>query len=146
MIRSYLKLSSSYTTSPLVNLFTKKLSPFSFILPSDFNRISRSLYRMSESKVIDPTPTDRPLLMIPGPVEYESAVLSMLGTQTLSHISPIFIQEFSNVLKNLKVILNANKSQPLVISSSGTTGWDCILANLCEDKDNLLVLNTGYFS
>ena len=36
-------------------------------------------------------------------------------------------------------------SQPLVVSGSGTLGWDMVAANLVERDDDVLVLHTGYF-
>lgn len=39
----------------------------------------------------------------------------------------------------------APNSQPLVVSGSGTLGWDLVAANLSEPGDNVLVLHTGYF-
>src|SRR4051794_39299167 len=43
----------------------------------------------------DLTPTNRSILMIPGPIEYEKSVLNMLSQPSLSHVSPQFISEFS---------------------------------------------------
>lgn len=37
-------------------------------------------------------------------------------------------------------------SQPFVLSGSGTLGWDLVAANLVEPGEDVLVLNTGYFS
>ena len=37
-------------------------------------------------------------------------------------------------------------SQPIVISGSGTLGWDQVAANLVEPGDEALVLHTGYFA
>lgn len=37
-------------------------------------------------------------------------------------------------------------AQPLVISGSGTLGWDLVAANLAEPGDEVLVLHTGYFA
>lgn len=37
------------------------------------------------------------------------------------------------------------KAQPLVISGSGTLGWDLVAANLIEAGEDALVLHTGYF-
>lgn len=39
-----------------------------------------------------------------------------------------------------------SSSQPLVISGSGTLGWDLVAANLAEPGDEVLVLHTGYFA
>lgn len=36
-------------------------------------------------------------------------------------------------------------SQPVVVSGSGTLGWDMVSSNLVEPGENVLVLNTGYF-
>ena len=39
-----------------------------------------------------------------------------------------------------------SSSQPLVVSGSGTLGWDMVAANLAEPGDEVLVLHTGYFA
>jgi len=36
-------------------------------------------------------------------------------------------------------------SQPLVLSGSGTLGWDIVASNLAEPGDDALVLHTGVF-
>jgi alanine-glyoxylate transaminase / serine-glyoxylate transaminase / serine-pyruvate transaminase len=41
---------------------------------------------------------------------------------------------------------NDPSSQPLVVSGSGTLGWDLVAANLAEPGDDVLVLHTGYFA
>jgi alanine-glyoxylate transaminase/serine-glyoxylate transaminase/serine-pyruvate transaminase len=128
-------------------LYNTKLVLSSFEYKVLSSQLHLSYSRMSaEKKSLDYTPTDRNLLMIPGPIEYDSNVLNMLANPSLSHVSPVFINEFSNVIKNLRKILGGEKSQPLILSGSGTLGWDVILANLCESGDNILVINTGYFS
>jgi hypothetical protein len=133
----------------LYRISNKNLNYFvlnkSFGMMSDMNKSNESKDKNNNNNN-DPTPNHRPLLMIPGPIEYEQSVLHMLGSPTVSHVSPLFISDFGSVIKNLRIIFNGPKSQPLVLSGSGTLGWDCLLANLCEEKDNLLVVNTGYFS
>lgn len=37
-------------------------------------------------------------------------------------------------------------AQPLVLSGSGTLGWDVVAANLVQPGDDVLVLHTGYFA
>ena len=49
------------------------------------------------------------------------------------------------MLRNLFQTSNP-KSQPFVISGSGTLGWDQVAANLTEPGDDVLVLHTGYFA
>jgi alanine-glyoxylate transaminase/serine-glyoxylate transaminase/serine-pyruvate transaminase len=55
---------------------------------------------------------------------------------------------FSEVLQNLRKLFQTtdSASQPIVISGSGTLGWDQVAANLVEPGDEVLVLHTGYFA
>ncbi len=41
-----------------------------------------------------------------------------------------------------KVFL-AEDGQPLVVTGSGTLGWDMVGANLLEEGDEILIVNTG---
>lgn len=71
----------------------------------------------------------------------------MLTLRSQSHTSPAFIETFGETLSMLRKLFQTTDpaSQPLVVSGSGTLGWDIVAANLSEPGDNALVLNTGYF-
>ena len=85
--------------------------------------------------------------MIPGPIEFENEVMSVLSKPVPSHVAPSFIKIFSSALKNVRrVLLGGEKSQPFVLTGGGSMCWDCMTVNLCETNDRALVLNTGYFS
>jgi alanine-glyoxylate transaminase/serine-glyoxylate transaminase/serine-pyruvate transaminase len=88
----------------------------------------------------------RTLLMIPGPVEFEPAVLSALGEPTTSHLAPRFIEAFGQSLEYLRQVFESPSGQPLVLAGSGTLAMDCAGANLVQPGDKALVVNTGYFS
>jgi len=88
---------------------------------------------------------DRPLLMIPGPIEFSPAVLKATGEPSLSHVSPDFINLFSEALILLRQVFLTTKAQPFVVSGSGTLGWDMVGANLLERDEKALVVSTGYF-
>jgi alanine-glyoxylate transaminase/serine-glyoxylate transaminase/serine-pyruvate transaminase len=90
--------------------------------------------------------SERPLLMIPGPIEFEPSVLRALGEQTRSHVDPVFMQAFSRALKNLRVVFEAPSAQPFVVAGTGTLAMELAVANLIEPGDAALVVNTGYFS
>lgn len=67
------------------------------------------------------------------------------------HISPGFLEEFGSALEHLRTVFGAPTGQPIILSGSGTLGWEVIAANLLESKDgssdaDVLVVNTGYFS
>jgi alanine-glyoxylate transaminase / serine-glyoxylate transaminase / serine-pyruvate transaminase len=86
------------------------------------------------------------LLMIPGPVEFDSEVLSALGSHTPSHVSLEFIDVFAQVLEKLREIFLCPDGQPFVLAGSGTLAMDSVSANLVEPGDKSLVVSTGYFS
>ncbi len=89
---------------------------------------------------------DRKLLMIPGPIEFEPAVLSALGAPTTSHVAANFIAAFGQALERLRQVFLSPQGQPFVLAGSGTLAMDCAGANLVEPGDRALVVNTGYFS
>ena len=88
---------------------------------------------------------DRPLLMIPGPIEFEPAVLAAMGSPTTSHVAPDFIEAFGAALERLREVFLCPDGQPFVVAGSGTLAMDLAGANLVEPGDKALVVNTGYF-
>ena len=89
---------------------------------------------------------NRTLLMIPGPIEFEPAVLAALGAPTTSHIAPNFIEEFGQALERtapgLPVRPTASRSSS---PARARWRWTWPAANLIEPGDRALVVNTGYF-
>jgi alanine-glyoxylate transaminase / serine-glyoxylate transaminase / serine-pyruvate transaminase len=88
---------------------------------------------------------DRSLLMIPGPIEFEPAVLAALGAPTASHVAPDFIEVFGGSLEQMKDLWRCPSGQPFVIAGSGTLAMEIAAANLVEPGDRVLVISTGYF-
>jgi alanine-glyoxylate transaminase / serine-glyoxylate transaminase / serine-pyruvate transaminase len=87
----------------------------------------------------------RKLLMIPGPIEFEPAVLQALGAPTKSHTAPDFIASFSNSLHMMKKVWECPDGQAFIMAGSGTLAMDMAGANLIEPGDKALVISTGYF-
>jgi alanine-glyoxylate transaminase/serine-glyoxylate transaminase/serine-pyruvate transaminase len=83
--------------------------------------------------------------MIPGPIEFEPAVLAALGAPTTSHIAPDFIEAFGQALERMREVFLCPDGQPFVVAGSGTLAMDLAGANLVEPGDRVLVVNTGYF-
>lgn len=88
---------------------------------------------------------DRTLLMIPGPIESDPAVLRALGAPTTSHVSPDFIDVFGRTLERMRDVWQAPTGQPFLLAGSGTLAMDAVGANLVEPGDRALVLSTGVF-
>jgi alanine-glyoxylate transaminase/serine-glyoxylate transaminase/serine-pyruvate transaminase len=88
----------------------------------------------------------RTLLMIPGPIEFEPAVMAKMGEPTTSHVAANFIEAFGQALQDMRQVFQSPIGQPLVLAGSGTLAMDCAAANLVEPGDKALVVDTGYFS
>ena len=87
------------------------------------------------------------LLMIPGPIEVADDVLYANAHPAMAHVAPQFVPVFGEVLMNLRKVVNASKdAQPLAIAGSGTMGWDMTALNVLQPGEEVLVLQTGYFS
>ncbi|KAI8611108.1 pyridoxal phosphate-dependent transferase [Chytriomyces sp. MP71] len=91
-----------------------------------------------------PVPS-RKLLMIPGPIEFDSDVLAAMATPAIGHVDPVFIEKFGASLEMLRKVFAAPTGQPFVLAGSGTLTWDATAANLVEPGENVLVINTGIF-
>lgn len=89
----------------------------------------------------------RKLLMIPGPIEYETNVLNAMSLPTISHSSPEFISIYREALKNVSTIFGSDvtNSLPFIISGSGTLGMEVSTVNFIKRDSKVLVVNTGYF-
>jgi alanine-glyoxylate transaminase / serine-glyoxylate transaminase / serine-pyruvate transaminase len=91
--------------------------------------------------------TQRPLLMIPGPVEISPAVREAFAVPPPGHLAPDVVEAFGSSLEMMRrVWLAAPSSQPFVVPGSGTTAMEMAVANLVEPGDAAVVVNTGYFS
>ncbi|CAN3355112.1 alanine--glyoxylate aminotransferase 1 [Diutina catenulata] len=97
------------------------------------------------------TQAPHPLVMIPGPVEFSDEVLEAMSTPPSAHTGAAFTKTFSEVLRKTRLVFGneaAAGGQPLVVSGSGTLGWDFAGANLIANpaSDKVLCVSTGFFS
>ena len=88
---------------------------------------------------------DRPLLMIPGPIEFDPDVILAMGRPGTSHVAPDFIELFGAALEKMREVWLAPSGQPFIMSGSGTLAMDMAASNLVEAGDAALVISTGYF-
>lgn len=83
--------------------------------------------------------------MIPGPIEFEPAVMRAMGSPTTSHVAPGFVESFGRCLDMMKQVWMCPDGQPFIVAGSGTLAMDMAGANLVEPGDAALVISTGYF-
>jgi len=90
---------------------------------------------------------EHPTLLIPGPIEFDDAVLQSMSHYSESHVGPGFVNTFGETLSMTRKLFQttASDAQPFILSGSGTLGWDIVAANLVEAGEDVLVLSTGYF-
>ena len=90
-------------------------------------------------------PAMRPLVMIPGPIEVDDAVVAALGRSPKSHLDPEILETFGRALERLKDVFLAPRGQPFVVAGSGTLAMEMAVANLVEAGDRAVVVDIGYF-
>lgn len=88
----------------------------------------------------------QPLLMIPGPIEMDPSVIEALGRPAKSHLDPELMEAFGRTLEGLRKVFLAPEGQPFVVAGSGTLAMEMAAANLVEEGDRAVVVDTGYFS
>ena len=89
--------------------------------------------------------SERNLLMIPGPIEFDPAVLRAQARPTLGHTSAEFIEIFGRTLDRLREVFLSPAGQPFVVAGSGTLAMEIAVCNLVEPGDKVLVVDHGYF-
>jgi len=91
--------------------------------------------------------SERPLLMIPGPIEISDAVREAASGPPPGHLAPPVIAAFGQALRRMRdVWLSGPSSQPLIVSGSGTLAMEIAVFNVLQPGDRALVVHTGYFS
>ncbi|MFT7618357.1 MAG: alanine-glyoxylate transaminase/serine-glyoxylate transaminase/serine-pyruvate transaminase [Planctomycetota bacterium] len=90
---------------------------------------------------------ERPLLMIPGPIEVSHQVVAAAAKHPASHVAPDFIDSMGRAIENMRhVWLSGPDSQPFIVAGSGTTVMDMAVQNLVDPGDSVLVASSGHFS
>ena len=89
--------------------------------------------------------SERDLLMIPGPINFDPGVLRAMSAPTAGHTTPEFIACFGEALEWMKHVWRSPSGTPFAIAGSGTLAMDIAASNLVEPGDRALVLSTGYF-
>jgi len=98
-------------------------------------------YRMRRDVIV----SERDLLMIPGPIVFDPAVLRAMSKPTESHVSASFIEVFGRTLGGVRKVFLSSNGQPFVMAGSGSLAMDMAAANLIETGDDVLVISTGHF-
>lgn len=85
------------------------------------------------------------LLLIPGPTPVHPRILNALSLPTVSHVSPILVEELKEALENLKKIVFCKDGEPFIVAGAGTLAMEMALLNTVKRGEKMLVLSQGYF-
>lgn len=85
------------------------------------------------------------LLLIPGPTPVHPRILNALALPTLSHVSPVHVEEFKEALANLKKIVFCERGEPFIIAGAGTLAMEMALLNTVKKGEKVLIISQGYF-
>ncbi|KAI1447488.1 alanine--glyoxylate aminotransferase [Annulohypoxylon stygium] len=148
-----LKTTSSSNPAARVSIISRHLiggtqSPAHSTISNNISISSTQSRNFSSSPIKMSSQPEHPTLLIPGPIEFDDAVLQSMSHYSESHVGPGFVATFGEALSMLRKLFQTTSpsSQPFVISGSGTLGWDLVAANLVEAGEDVLVLSSGYFS
>ena len=87
---------------------------------------------------------NKKLVMIPGPTPVVRSIQDEMGRETVAFGDPDFIDDFKQVVKDLKEIFKT-EGEAFVVAGTGTLAMEMGIANVTKEGDNVLVISHGYF-
>jgi alanine-glyoxylate transaminase/serine-glyoxylate transaminase/serine-pyruvate transaminase len=85
------------------------------------------------------------LLLIPGPTPVHPRILNALSLPTISHVSPVLVDELKESLINLKSIVFCQTGEPFIIAGAGTLAMEMAMLNTVAGGERMLILSQGFF-
>ncbi len=85
------------------------------------------------------------LLLIPGPTPVHPRILNALALPTVSHVSPVHVEELKEALSNLKKIVFCERGEPFITAGAGTLAMEMALLNTVAKGEKVLIVSQGYF-
>ena len=89
---------------------------------------------------------DSVLLMGPGPSSVHPRVYQALSRPTIGHLDAQFLALMDTLKDNLRKLMLTKNEATIVLSGTGTSGMEAVMANLVEEGDAILVPVSGIFS
>jgi len=86
------------------------------------------------------------LLCGPGPSNMHPRVMQAFTTPMLGHLDPIFLSIMSETQELLRYVFQTKNAITLPVSGTGSGAMECLMANLVEPKDVVVMFTGGYFA
>ena len=87
----------------------------------------------------------RRILMGPGPSDIHPRVLAAMGSATVGHLDPYFLQLMDELQAMLRQVFQTSNELTLAVSGTGSSGMESCVVNLIEPDDKMLVCVNGVF-
>jgi hypothetical protein len=84
------------------------------------------------------------LVMIPGPTPVTRSIQDQMGRETVAFGDPFFVQDYKDVLADLKELWKCS-GEVFVVAGSGTLAMEMAIANITKRGDSVLICSNGYF-
>lgn len=97
---------------------------------------------MSEFAQLDPAER---ILMGPGPSTVPARILKALGSPTLGHLDPQYIEIMDETCAMLRRVFQTGNQLTFPVSATGMAGMEAIASNLVEPGDEVIVCVNGVF-
>lgn len=86
----------------------------------------------------------KPILMIPGPVDIDDAVLAEYGRPMTPHYGPAFVKLYNETVDYLKEVLGT-KGDAFLMTGPGTIALEAGIASLVGVGEKAIIVNNGFF-
>ncbi len=87
---------------------------------------------------------NRKLVMIPGPTPVVRTIQDQMGRETVAFGDPKFINDFKEVIADLKELWGTS-GEVFVVAGSGSMSMEMAISNTLKAGDNLLIVSHGFF-
>ncbi|MFC1692029.1 pyridoxal-phosphate-dependent aminotransferase family protein [Candidatus Latescibacterota bacterium] len=88
---------------------------------------------------------NKPLLMIPGPMDPPDEVLRRCGMPVFPHYDYDFPEFYHILVDKTRYVFGINDGYVFIPNGSGTCAVNMMLASLCTPEDEVLVIDNGLF-
>lgn len=83
--------------------------------------------------------------MGPGPSDVYPRILEALSRPTVGHLDPAFIRMMDELKSLLQFAFRTTNQLTIPISAPGSAGMECVIANLVEPGEKVIVCQNGVF-
>ena len=84
-------------------------------------------------------------LLGPGPSNVHPRVMKAMLSPVLGHLDPDFVGIMEDIKKLLRLVFRTSNEITFPVSGTGSAGMECVMANLIEEGDEVVVGVNGAF-